>query len=548
MARLSLVLLALLGLSLAACESDLQKKLNKAKELAQNEVPRELDRLLAERRERAGKDLPADMGERSAGLSAAVQWRAAVAGMDTLEQIESLQARLVKGKNPEAEKLLDDARELFRGQRYFWIEKKRVTAYEDFLIDFTARVTTGVLGEEAAFERIYVHVANLWERDKYDDDTKLTAMLRYWKLAFGFPNKERETFMDYITRLCNERLGDYCRPIPWEARPEAIEKPYLEALVAMIADFQKRFPDSIYNRLLSGLSRTFSNRAAAIEPFVEDPVLASSLSGRDCVGTSILSIGPKGITFEGEELAGPVEGYAYDKKEQADFLARFAEILWGRIEQMGGNDPYLPLLTIVPADGVPVTLVAEFLKVMGQNRVDQVALCARKRNDGSNRKTMHLFTLFPQKTARKKEVIVNADGKIDKNAKAEPLDSEKFLKLLPGSPLGATPTWIGYLGRLPVLEIKGPAHAFAFASDGWKTAAIDDPSTGLGAGKGKPGAAADATKLDPATLKEPGLVTVPKDVTLGDLFRALDGVKLECGDPDCKATTYLEAPVAFGWR
>lgn len=540
MARLSLVLLALFGLTFAACESDLQKKLSKAKELAQNEVPREIERLLTERRERAGKDLPSDMGERAAGLSAAVQWRASVAGMDTLEQIEALQARVVKGKNPEAEKLLADARELFRGQRYFWIEKKRVTAYEDFLLEFTATHTTGVLAEEAAFERLYLHVANLWERDKYDEDTKLTSMMRYWKLAFGFKNKERETFMDYITRLCAERLGDFCKPIPWEARPEAIEKPYLEALVAMIADFQKRFPDSIYSRLLSGLSRTFANRAAAIEPFVEDPVLASSLSSRDCVGASILALGPKGIFFEGEELAGAVEGYAYEKKERADFLARFGEILWGRIEQMGGNDPYLPLLTVVPADGVPVELVADFLKVMGQNRVDQVALCGRKRNDGSNRKTMHLFTIFPQKTARKKEVVVNADGKVDKNAKSEPLDSEKFLKLLPAAPLGATPQWVGYLGRLPVLEIKGPANAFAFAAAGWKAAPIDE--------QGKPGAAAEVPRPDPATLKQPGLVTVPKDVTLADLFRALDGVKLECGDPDCKATTYLESPVAFGWR
>lgn len=549
MARLvALVFAALLGLALVACQTDLQKKLSKAKQMAETEVSRELDRLIEERRAKAGKDLPAEMGERATDRSAAVQWRADVAAMDTLEQVESLQNRIVKGKDPATEKLLDDARELFRGQRYFWIEKKRVTAYEDFLIDFTASHKEGVLAEEAAFERIYVHVANLWERDKYDEDTRLTSMLRYWKLAFGFPNKERETFMDYIARLCNERLGEYCKPIPWEARPEAIEKPYLEALVGMIADFQKSFPQSIYNPLLGSLSRQLATRAAAIEPFVEVPRLATTLSARDCVGASILAIGPAGITFEAEELAGFVDGYAYDKKEHDDFLARLEEILWARIEQLGGTDPYLPLITVVPAEDVPVSLVADFLTVMGRNRVDQVALCARKRNDGSNRKTMHLLTLFPQKNPKKKEVIVAADGKIDKKAKAEPLDSEKYLKLLPGAPLGATTAWLGYLGRLPVLEIKGPARAFAFANDGWKTAPIDYPSTGLGAGKGKLGAASAVPKPEPAMVKESALVTVPKNLTLNELFQALDGVKLECGDPDCKAATYLENPVAFGWR
>lgn len=539
MARLvALMFAALMGLALVSCETDLQKKLSKAKELADTEAARELDRLIGERRARAGKDLPSEMGDRATERSAAVQWRADVAAMDTLEQVEALQGRLVKGKDPATEKMLDDARELFRGQRYFWIEKKRVTAYEDFLIDFTASHKEGVLAEEAAFERIYVHVANLWERDKYDEDTKLTSMLRYWKLAFGFPNKERETFMDYIARLCNERLGEFCKPIPWELRPEAIEKPYLEAMVGMITDFQKSFPQSIYNTLLGSLSRQFATRAAAIEPSVESPRLATTLSSRDCVGASILSIGPAGIVFEADELAGFVEGYKYDKKEQADFLARLEEILWGRIEALGGTDPYLPLITVVPAEDVPVTLLADLLTVLGRNRVDQVALCARKRNDGSNRKTMHLLTLFPQKNPKKKEVIVAADGKIDKKAKVEPLDSEKFLKQLPAAPLGATPAWLGYLGRLPVLEIKGPARAFAFAPDGWKTAPVDD--------KGKVGAAAAVAK--PEAVKEVALVTVPRDVTLADLFRALDGVKLECGDPECKSATYLENPVAFGWR
>lgn len=541
MRRFHVVLVAaLLGLSLAACNTDLQKKLNKAKDLAANEVPRTLGTLLEERRARAGKDLPTDMGDRSAGFSAAVQWRADVAAMDTLEQVESLQGRLQKGQNPAAEKLLADARELFRGQRYFWIEKKRPQDYEDFLLEYTTANPTGVLAEEAAFERLYLHVANLWEREKYDEDTRLTAMARYWKLAFGFPNREREPFMDYVTRLCKEHLGEYCKPIPWELRPEALEKPYLEALRGMIADFQKRFPESIYNRLLASLERQFAARAEALGSFVEQPRLAESVSSRDCVGRSILELGPDGVRFEGEELAPFVPGYAYDKKDKAALLERLAEILWGRIEQMGGTDPFLPLLTVVPAEDVPVTLLADLLTILGQNRVDQVALCGRKRNDGSNHKTMHLLTLFPQKNPKKKEVVVDADGKIDKTTKAEPLDSEKFLKLLPAAPLGARPTWIGYLGRLPVLDLKGPSRAYAFATDGWKTAPVDD--------KGKVGGATDTPKLEPAALKEPGLLTVPRDVTLDELFRALDGVKLECGDPECRANTYLESPVALGWR
>jgi len=465
-----------------------------------------------------------------------VAWRARTAGSDTLEQIEGLLRRLGDA-NPQVEKSAKEALALFGGQREYWVEKKKLQNYEKFLTELGTFHKQGLLAEEVGFERIYLHVANLYEREKYDEDTQLTSMMRYWKLAFDFPGEKREAFMDYIQRLCAAKLADYCKAVPWEFRPQSLEKPYLEALAARIKAFREGFPQSVYLPVLARLEREMLARASVVGPFEEVPVLADLDSGRDCVGNTILELSPRGLIFDGDELLPAAPAYDWDAKARKGAQERFGEILWGRIEQMGGNDPYISLITVLPAADAPAEVVVDLLRIMAANRVDQVALCGRKRNDGSNKKTMHLMTLFPRNAKRKKEVLLDASGQVDKITEVDPMDAERFAKGLPARPFGSASDWLGFLGRLPV-QIPAPAKALRPKAEGWQEAAID--------AKGRQGAAQDLARPDPRTLEPAALLLLPEKASLPELLKALDGVATLCKDADCKAVEVSERPVAVG--
>lgn len=541
--RLARIPILLLVISLVAvgvgggCETEFQKKLAKRKAFAESEVFVAFDRLLSERQKKAGRALPEDMSERRDGRSMAVAWRAEVAAMDTVEQLEGLLAQLGTGQSPEAEKKIREALALLRGERDYWVEKKRLKAYEKFLTEFTSFHKEGMLAEEAAFERIYIHVAHLFERDKYDDDTKQTSMFRYWKLAFDFPSEKREKFMDYITRLCNKRLGAYCAEVMWEHRAESMEKPYLLALNEKIAAFKRAYPSSMYLPVLARLEREFGTRAGAVGPFEVYPNMAEMTSARYCVGNSLLEIGPRGVSFEGELMGEPAEGYKRSAKDQKAIDKKLEEILWEAIDRIGGTDPYIPLITIMANEDVPFSLVSHYGALFAQNRVDQVAVCGRKRNDGTNRKAMHLFTLFPQKNKRKKEVLLDADGKIDKITEVEKMDSEKFRAALPKKPMAKDVSWLGFLGRLGV-DIPSPTAVYRLTDEGWLVAPINE--------KGKVSKAVPVKALSKEQKAQAAAVIVSKSLTLQGLFQALDGAMLNCAEPDCKKATYLDTPVAFG--
>ena len=534
MRALALALVALI--SLVGCQTEFQKKLKERKAFAEKEAGLELERLVRTHRERAARDLPEDMSVRVDGRSAAVVWRAKTAASDTLEQIEGLLRRL-GAANPEVEKGAKEAMALFGGQREYWVEKKKLQNYEKFLAELGTFHKQGILAEEVAFERIYLHVANLYEREKYDEDTQLTSMMRYWKLAFDFPGERREAFMDYIARLCAAKLPEYCRSIPWEDRPHALEKPYLETLAARIVAFRERFPQSVYLPVLALLERQMRGRAGAVGPFIEEPVLAAMASGRDCVGRTILELSPRGLIFDGDELLPADPGYAWDAKARKAAQGRFGEILWERIEQMGGNDPYISLITVLPASDAPAEMVLDLLRIMAANRVDQVALCGRKRNDDSNKKTMHLLTLFPRMAKRKKEVLLDAQGNVDKITQVDPMDAERFAKSLPARAFGTKLEWLGFLGRLPV-QIPSPSKALRPKGEGWQEAAVDE--------KGRVGATTELARPDPRTITSAAVVVVPGKVSLPDLLKALDGVATICKDPACKAVEASERPVAIG--
>ena len=545
-----LIGLIALGLALSACETDFQKKLKKRHDFAKTSVFKEIDRLIEVRRDKTKATMPDDLAEKRDGKPFALTWREDTARSDTIEQLEGLLNRL-GDQNPKAEAQIKDALSVFRGQREYWVEKKSVQNYVKFLNDYLAFHKEGVLAEEAAFELVYLHIGQVFKREKYDEDTRLTSMRRFWTLAFEFPAERREPFMDYITRICGAKLKAFCKDIMWEHRPDAMEKPYLEALSARIAAFHTAHPKSIYRSLLERLDREFKNRAAQVGPFEEYPVMAETHSDRYCVGNLFLDVGPEGVVFEDEEMAMPEAGYKMTPKERKQLMTDLEDRLWKKVDAQGGTDPYIPLVTLRAQRDVPLPLVLDLIRVMQQNRVNEIALCGRNRGAGTNRKTMHLLTLFPKRASRKKEVLLDADGKVDKLTKTEKMDTEKFQALLPKKLAGKAANYLGILGKLPVLEIPPPAHLMRRDAKGWATAPLGD--------KARIGKVTQVEALDDKDKARPGVLFLKGLETLDELFVALDGAQLKCKPPakptkkgpaapapnTCTATEYLEHPIAI---
>jgi hypothetical protein len=524
-------------LLVAGCKTEFQKQLNERRDFAQKAVFTELEQILATHRDKMLESVPKDLQEPRGETVAAVQWRVDLVQRDTLEQLQNLLKRLGK-QNPEAEKQLQLAIDLYQHQRDFWVKRSNVNRYTLFLNDFLAKNKEGRLAEEAGFDRVYLHLAQLYDREKYDEDTRLTSMFRFWKAAFNFPSERKEPFSDYLNRLCNAKLKDYCAGIMWETRGEAMEKPYLEALRGLAAAYRKDFAQSPFVAVLDRIDGEFLGRLKLVELPAEYPVLTSTASDRYCVGALTLDLGTNGVRFDGNDFAPFKEGYAWTDKEKADFLNKIADSVWEKVQQQNSADPYLPLVTVLPDGNVPASLVFDAVRMLQQNRVDQVAVCGRKRLDGSNRKTMHLLTLFPEKNKKKKEVLLDAAGRVDKITQVEQMDSEKFKGKLPRSVSGKTPTWLGYWGKLPAMDIPAPVQVLLPGDKGWSVVPLD--------GQGKPGKAAELPALTPDQQRKPAVLLVPAKTTLAELFKALDAVELACKDPECRKSDYLDALTAFG--
>ena len=101
---------------------------------------------------------------------------------------------------------------------------------------------------------------------------------RHWQVAFEFPREEKESVGEYIARLCEAKLKDYCMSVPFEDLHFALEKPYLTEARRIVKAYLEEHPGVELNRIFEQYLADVDTRLAAWKDFPETLVVPTMKS------------------------------------------------------------------------------------------------------------------------------------------------------------------------------------------------------------------------------------------------------------------------------
>lgn len=405
--------------------------------------------------------------------------------------------------------------------------------------------------DHAKFERELLHAVQYQVSRKYDEDTKLTSFYRYWKFAFDLPPKNQEPFVDYVNRLCREKLWDYCKPLMWEHRPHAINRPYMEHLEQALETFRKDYPDSALDEVAKAILEMYQGAVAEVPQFEEYPKLPDGRTARDAVGGDELIVGPRGIAWNGAEVTAATEGRPLGAGERAAAAAALDAKLKKVLEDIGVqyDEPTIELVVTQFDRTTPLAVLAPLFDVLREDKVTEVGIMARRRADGSNRKVgVYLATYWtpypPTKDIEDRKTP--EQRKADEEARIEHDPRRKLPETIAGMQCRA----FGRTGKV-MAETKQPTAYLAFTAKEALTGAIEAPESYVKetAKAAAPAerrqaleALADAAFLDgwAAGLTEPAVLAFHESWTYDELQRVLQRVLVTCKTETCEEPTERE--------
>ncbi len=391
-----LVPVTLVTFGLLACDMGLQKELDEKKAQRFAAAAAAIDAIEAARVEEQRATMPAKGAEPAAGAKHPMfEWRKRIAESRDEEVLNKL-AEDFKG-TPAQQSAIDGAA-FVRESVAYWKGEGNLERYVKFLESYLADGAKKLKAAEeagnkefkqrpflaeAAFDLLFLHAARHYLFEKSDAASQLVTSFPYWQLAFGFPSRARESFSDYVTRVCRaSRLAERCKGVPHEVRPLAINKPYLEWLRERAAEFVKAYDVALYKDVITAYDQTLSAALEATPDLTEDPVLPSTWSDASGMSGLMVAMSPKkGVMLHDQQLAESFSG-----KLPGDFASKASELVNGLKANEGNTVDYERVVLEAPGDidgGTLTKIVSAFPREL----VRQFILVGRKRIDESLRRT-----------------------------------------------------------------------------------------------------------------------------------------------------------------
>lgn len=421
-------------------------------------------------------------------------------------------------------------------KRYFRDEKMAPKEYYRDLNIATGKCKGMEWLMDLEFERIFFHAAeaarthDLFGPARGPEDDRVTRYFTYWKIIWDF-QQDTSLFQEETTKLCKQKVGDFCKDIPMELQPFQVMKPYYDKVIAQIADYKKAFPQSPWNAFLDRITAQYEQRKARVPKWVEKPVLApmrstvaAPVSGNAVfyVTTEVVALMENLLRKEGEvpkvfddkgvivEKGDPwkADGWKADPDLERSISQLVEDVRTSTISQFNQStillvtEPQIPVSYLEPA--LRATVVGEHAKEW-----PTLMLVGRRRADSSNRRSGFLLS------------ILAADKTVKFKIKAP--DSGKTVQCEAWAVIGKDTYEAKGFG--PIIYHEGAKITTGkLAGDGTLRSAESAEGHGEGDRLEK-WADQQTTSI---------VVAVPGGRTYKELIEALNGVALRCEKDECK--------------
>lgn len=477
-AALAIMLPALI----AGCDMGLQEELNQKKEERFKLAGEKLAEIPAARYEAMQKALPPLDKKFEGKKHPLVLWRGALADNKDEEALIKLSEEYKGTPIAEMEQLgahtpqqpAIDAAAFAKESAGFWkemMEKGRggMERYTNFLKGYiqaaedvkavaekekNERFVQRPFVGEAAFEIIFLHAVRFYQLEKLSPSARWTTAYPYWQLAFDYPSIGRESFSNYVTRLCRgSKIAERCKGVPHEVRPFAINKPYLEFLQAEIDAWLKTYGGdeslAVFKTVLEDFKKRVDAEMKETPDLTEDPVLPSTYADRAAAtGFRMIASKREGLKLHETQLLETWEG-----KLPGNLAAKAKEIITALKEDPSNTVDYERVVVEVPGD-LSANDFVRIIRSFPNDLVRQFDLIGRRRVDESLRRTGTLLRL---------------------PAPDEPPTTSYFWK--GGEENKTYCEYLGIMGRPPIGR-KSPGHYLVIDDETIKSAKlVRDPET-----------------------------------------------------------------------
>lgn len=318
------------------------------------------------------------------------------------EIIDKLKEILSKIKDPSSREIIKETKDFLENQMDFWNGDLNFKKYGEIISDKEKKGKHNVIKELSAFDRTFAHAQGFYRALKLDAETRASFYLKYMEDVFDFRRKGVESVAEYLERLCRTNLNEFCRVIPFEFIPQAIEKPYLEGVIGKIENFKKNYGGSKLSLALDLFKKDIEKRIAQMQGFPpEDPFLPDSISKKSFTYDLLFKITEKEILFEGIEPLNFEEGFIFDKdkKRLKEYENNLKTTLEKLTEERGPENMVLSMFETHL--NTPFKIVNYIGSILKEKGVLSFAFAGRRRIDGINKKVISGVFDFVKDTDKK---------------------------------------------------------------------------------------------------------------------------------------------------
>lgn len=378
----------------------------KAKEERAEKGDERLAELMTERRTRLMATLPTS-DDPDGSTHPWMAWVGQVAG--TVSRAELKKVSVIARGTATAE-LADALATWLEAQKGFYFEEK--LAPKEYWRDLSvaSRASAGKPWQmDLDFDKIFFHAAEAARMHNLfasaPDDDRVTRFFTYWRLIWDFDAKT-SLYQEEVSKLCKEKLGTFCNPMPMEQRPFQVMKPYYEAIKGMIAQFRRDHASSPYEPILTRIDAMYDKRLAAVPKWGESPELVGMRSGISAPvpGNAVLWVTDDGVRLMDNQLrkVGDAEKPWKPDWEPDAALEKDVSTLCEDVRASTVSNFNQSRILVVPQGNVAVSYLQGLIQAttIGEHAQEwrTLQLVGRRRFDGLNERVGFVVTvLAPEK-------------------------------------------------------------------------------------------------------------------------------------------------------
>lgn len=380
--RRFLMLLAVAGaVAMGGCvnKEEMAARQKEAFEARKKEVQAELAVVLQGWLDEMTRTLPADIKKYPKVQSPLVKWRADTFKYDWRRQVD---AAVVKARFLAVASEFEAIPKFFDVMEKFW---KKEVMFKDYMVAWKELKRTSsdpLAGLLADFDHTFVHVEAFYGAQDMEGDDRAIYFFRHWQVAFEFPREEKESVGEYIARLCEAKLKDYCMSVPFEDLHFALEKPYLTEARRIVQSYLEEHPGVELNRVFEQYLADVDARLSAWKDFPETLVVPTMKSRNPFTSQLLFTVDNQSIDYEGRDYLKFAKDWAASESDWKAFARALAPEIDKISEERGPENMEVALLKMDRATPMAVSAriveaikgtTARYVQFAGRNRSDAVA-------------------------------------------------------------------------------------------------------------------------------------------------------------------------------